>query len=235
MAAQLPLGTKLITGSVQRQRVNENKIEYYNSLIAIDDTAHIVAGYDKVHLVPFGEYMPFRKILPWRVITALGVDFTPGDGQHTLRLTNLPAFSPLVCYEAIFSGEVTDRNDPPQLLINVTNDAWYEHTTGPAQHFAIVRVRAIEEGVPLIRVANRGLSAVVDGYGRIRAKLAADHAGYVDSDVPVANSGRTLFSLYGDAPCWVMFFVCAFFANLDVKKLNIKLFNTLKFRRKKKE
>jgi apolipoprotein N-acyltransferase len=223
LAARLPLGAKLITGVVQRQRVAEDKIEYYNSLVVIDDTAHLIAGYDKFHLVPFGEYIPFRRWLPAGVTGVVGIDFTPGDGPHSLHKAGLPPFSPLVCYEAIFPGEVADRKDPPELLINVTNDAWYEGTIGPDQHFAIARVRAIEEGVPLVRVANKGIVGIVDGYGRIRVSLGPQNAGFVDGDLPRSTHSRTVFSLYGDWPLSLLLVALSLYVVLRNLKTRIPL------------
>lgn len=176
----------LITGTVRRQEDTEKGIyNFYNSLIALDAKGSVVAGYDKFHLVPFGEYMPFRSLLPFDTIAGMGNDFTAGPGPTTIRVAGgLPPFSGLVCYEAIFAGDVVEKTDSPQLLLNVTNDAWYEGTIGPAQHFAISRVRAIEEGLPLIRVANKGVTAVVDPLGRVIARLEADEEGFVDSGLP---------------------------------------------------
>ena len=139
----------------------------------MDSTGDITAEYDKHHLVPFGEYIPYRSLLPiaLKPLIQMGVDFTPGDSAYTLHVAGLPPFSPLICYEVIFTGDVVPQNDRPQLLVNVTNDGWYGNTAGPYQHFAMARVRAIEEGLPLIRAANTGISGVVDSYGRITAML----------------------------------------------------------------
>ncbi|MFA6279309.1 MAG: apolipoprotein N-acyltransferase [Bdellovibrionales bacterium] len=199
IAQAMPKGSVLITGVVRRAPNNEAKtLRYYNALVAMDDKGTLIAGYDKFHLVPFGEYMPLRSVIPFRVITALGTDFTAGEGARTLRVPNLPPFSPLICYEAIFSGEVAEKEDPPRFLLNATNDAWYDGTIGPAQHFMIARVRAVEEGIPLVRVANGGETGVVDSYGRITALIGADQEGVLDADLPVAAEQRTLFSKRGD-------------------------------------
>ena len=196
IAARMPQGTLLLTGIVRQRLESDGTTRYYNALIALDDHGRVVAGYDKTHLVPFGEYIPFRSRIPIPAIAGMGTDFSAGDGLQTLRVAGLPPFSPLICYEAIFSGEVT-ADERPAFLLNVTNDAWYEHTTGPYQHFAIARVRAIEEGLPLVRVANKGLVAVVDSYGRIKTQLGWDRASFVDSDLPQALKPPPLFPLYG--------------------------------------
>src|SRR5690606_1077491 len=116
-----------------------------------NDHGKIVAAYDKSHLVPFGEYMPFRSILTIKKLTYGERDYTPGSGIRTVSLPGLPPVSPLICYEAIFPHDVTDKHNRPYWMLNLTNDAWYGHSSGPYQHLQIVRVRAIEEGMPLVR------------------------------------------------------------------------------------
>ncbi|MDD5586859.1 MAG: apolipoprotein N-acyltransferase [Alphaproteobacteria bacterium] len=197
IAARMTEGQTLLTGVVQRGLRPDGSLMYFNSLIAVDGKARVVAGYAKFHLVPFGEYVPFRSFLPFRAVAAIG-DFTPGDGLMTLRVKGMPSFSPLVCYEAIFPGEVARRDDPPHVLLNVTNDAWYDGTTGPYQHFAIARARAVEEGVPLVRVANKGVNGVVDGYGRIVARQGWGKAAFLDSDLPQALPMPTFFARWGN-------------------------------------
>jgi apolipoprotein N-acyltransferase len=177
-------------------------LSFYNSLFIFGPGPPGL--YDKFHLVPFGEYIPFRRILAIRTLANLGVDFTPGEGLRTLRVDSLPAFSPLICYEAIFPGEVARADDRPQFLVNVTNDGWYGNTAGPYQHFASARTRAIEEGLPLARSANTGISGVIDSYGRIVASLGLGKAGYVDADLPQPIA-PTIFVRYGDAPLWILF------------------------------
>jgi apolipoprotein N-acyltransferase len=204
IAASLSLGAVVLTGVIRRNLGDDGRMHFANSLVAIDRSGRIASAYDKFHLVPFGEYIPFRRILPLRTLANLGVDFTPGEGGRTLHMDALPAFSPLVCYEAIFPGEVARRDDRPQLLVNITNDGWYGRTAGPYQHFASARARAIEEGVPLVRSANTGISGVIDGYGRIVAKLGLSVTGYVDADLPPALS-PTVFSRYGEKPLWFLF------------------------------
>jgi len=204
VAAEVPASGAIVTGVIRRSAGADNQLHYYNSLIAVDRQANIVADYDKFHLVPFGEYIPLRKIFPLRTLANLGLDFSSGDGPHTLRVPNLPSFSPFVCYEAIFPGAVTDHADRPQFLLNVTNDGWYGHTSGPYQHFAAAKVRAIEEGLPLVRAANTGISGVVDSYGRVVARLGVGRSGFVDADLP--QSVRTsVFSVYGDDILWILF------------------------------
>ena len=169
----------------------------YNGLWVVDGTGALIESYDKAHLVPFGEYVPFRSILPIDKITPGRVDFSPGPGVRTLHLDGLPPVGPLICYEVVFPGRVVDRSDRPAWLLNVTNDAWYGHTTGPYQHFAITRVRAVEEGIPVVRVANTGISGVVDPTGRITARLGLGNEGVIDARLPAVRPSQTLFSRIG--------------------------------------
>lgn len=204
IAHHLPEGGSLMTGVIRREMGEKGRLNYYNSLVAINSRAQVIAGYDKFHLVPFGEYIPFRNILPLRTLANMGLDFSRGEGIRSLRVAGLPSFSPLICYEAIFPGAVVDPEDRPHFLLNITNDGWYGKTAGPYQHFAIVKLRAIEEGIPLIRAANTGISGVVDAYGRIRARLGVGITGFVDADLPQIIA-PTPFSLFGEIPLWSLF------------------------------
>lgn len=162
--------------------------QYWNSLFAIDPTGAVVASYDKFHLVPFGEYVPMRWLLPIDKITPGQIDFSAGSGLRTLELPGLPPVSPLICYEAIFPGNValrTGEGPRPDWMLNLTNDAWYGITAGPYQHFAIAMARAVEEGLPMVRVATTGISGAVDPYGRIVAYLGLDEPGVVDTLLPL--------------------------------------------------
>jgi apolipoprotein N-acyltransferase len=132
-------------------------------------------------------------------ITPGAIDFSAGPGPRTLHLPGLPPFSPLICYEAIFPGEVTDPADRPAWLLNITNDAWYGVTSGPFQHVAIARTRAVEEGLPLARVANNGVSAMFDPYGRVLARLDLNAIGVLDEGLPEALPA-TPYTRYGDTP-----------------------------------
>lgn len=193
-AAIVPPGGLLLTGSPRRA---DDPPRVWNSLIALDASARVVGTFDKFHLVPFGEFMPFRSILPFDKITPGTLDFSAGPGPQTLRLPGLPPVSPLICYEVIFPGETVDPDSRPAWLLNLTNDAWYGMTAGPHQHLAIARIRAIEEGVPLVRSANTGITAVFDAYGREVARLGLGVQGVLDIQLPRAI-GETLYSRYGD-------------------------------------
>jgi apolipoprotein N-acyltransferase len=199
LAQAAPLGGYVITGTVRTDPAPQAPTHVWNSLVAIDRDGAIQATYDKFHLVPFGEYVPLRSILPMQKITPGTIDFSAGPGPRTITLPGLPPFSPLICYEAIFPGEVADPAHRPAWLLNITNDAWYGFTSGPFQHVAIARTRAIEEGLPLARVGNNGVSALFDPYGRVLARLDLDAIGVLDVKLPEALP-PTPYSRYGDIP-----------------------------------
>lgn len=197
VAAVAPRGGYLITGALRANLPPAPIDKLWNSIEALDDRGEIVAHYDKAHLVPFGEYVPLRDLLPIDKITPGTMDLSAGPGPRTIALAGLPPFAALVCYEVIFPGAVVDESNRPAWLLNLTNDAWYGRTSGPYQHFAIARTRAIEEGLPLVRVANNGISAVVDPAGRVMARTDLDAVGYVDAALP-APVGRTPYARLGD-------------------------------------
>ena len=196
-----PPGGHVITGAPRRTQSAGRTITYWNSLHALTPAGAIVASYDKHHLVPFGEYMPLRVIINLPVLTFGTIDSSSGPGPRTLRLPDVPPFSPLICYEAIFPGGVVaddvPKADRPQWLLNVTNDAWFGHTAGPYQHFQAARLRAVEEGMPLVRAANTGISAVVDSYGRVVGRLGLGEAGVLDAPLPRALETRTPMARLG--------------------------------------
>ena len=158
----------------------------WNSLHAIDASGSLSATYDKQHLVPFGEYMPLRSIMSFAKLTHGNVDFSAGPGAQTLTVPGLPSFSPLICYEAIFPGQVTAGDSRPGWLLNITNDGWFGNTAGPYQHLQAARLRAVEEGLPLVRAANTGISAVVDPLGRYVGRLALGTEGVLQATLPKA-------------------------------------------------
>ena len=188
-------GAVLITGAMRG--VDEKDRSVANSLVVLDDLTDIKAIYDKAHLVPFGEYTPLRGILPLDKFVPFDSDIVAGPGPKTIRIDKAPVAGPLVCYEAIFSGEVVEKKRRPQWMIHVTNDGWYGLSAGPHHHFAMAQTRAVEEGLPLVRSANTGISGVIDPYGRIWGSLGLDETGVVDSPLPRAIS-PTPFSQYGN-------------------------------------
>jgi apolipoprotein N-acyltransferase len=175
-----------------------------NSLFAVIGPGPPAAVYDKWHLVPFGEYIPHW--LPFPVKFGLPVSFVPGTGPETLHVPGLPPVGALICYEAIFPGEIVDEADRPAWLVNITNDAWFGNSTGPRQHLAAVRMRAVEEGLPIMRAANTGISAAFDARGHQLARLGMDRSGVVV--VPLTGElPPTLFSRLGLAGTAVLAFV----------------------------
>ena len=153
-----------------------------NSLIALTPDGEIAGEYDKWHLVPFGEYQPSWLSIGVQVVPGGGLK--PGDGPQLMTIGPLPRFSPLICYEAIFSAQVTPGSSRPAWLVNITNDAWFGNSTGPRQHLAAPRMRAVEEGLPLIRAANTGISAVFDANGREISRLDLGVTGYLSQMLP---------------------------------------------------
>jgi apolipoprotein N-acyltransferase len=205
-----------ITGTI-RGEVSPTGRKVWNSLQAINSQGEIAGSYDKFHLVPFGEYIPLRSVLKFSKLTAGRTDFSPGLGATTLTLPGLPPVGPLICYEVIFPGEVVNRENPPDWLLNLTNDGWYGQSSGPYQHFAAARLRAVEEGLPLVRVANTGISAVVDSFGRVKARLNLRVSGVLDSPLPKKLASKTLYSQFGNMPLLfvlVIFGIGALFARL---------------------
>lgn len=192
LAAAVPPGGTLVFGAVR----GDSGGRVFNSVLALAADATIRWSYDKAHLVPFGEYVPLRHVLPIEPIVQGSRDFTPGPGPATLPVAGAPPVSPLVCYEAIFPGAVT-AGERPGWLLNLTNDAWYGRSSGPYQHLAITRLRAVEEGLAMVRAANTGISSVADPYGRTLASLGLGKTGSLDAPLPRALP-PTVYSRIGD-------------------------------------
>ena len=196
-----PPGGVVLTGAPRTRGGSGEDLTLWNSLHVVDSDSQLLASYDKSHLVPFGEYIPLRGLLTslgFKKVTSGAVDYSAGPGPRTVRVPNLPPFSPLICYEIIFPGGVVNQDDRPEWLLSLTNDAWFGKRTGPIQHFDMARVRAVEQGLPLVRAANTGVSAVVDPYGRIIAKLGVGETGVIDSRLPAPLEGLTIYARYGD-------------------------------------
>lgn len=209
IARIVPQDGLLFAGSVRSVMGEGGERRYWNSLFAIDAQGTPVAVYDKAHLVPFGEYMPLRSVVSAAKLTHGAVDFSAGPGPVTLLLPGLPALSALICYEAIFPGAVVAEDTRPGWLLNITNDAWFGVTSGPYQHFASARLRAVEEGVALVRAANNGISAVFDAHGRITARLGLNEQGVLDAPLPAALVTPPLYARFGDGLYFILLSVGA--------------------------
>lgn len=209
VAALLANRTVLITGAarIAEPAGDAQGLRAFNSIYVIDRDGSILAVYDKVHLVPFGEYLPFQKLLEnlgLMQLTKVQGGFLAGDRRRALALNDAPAFLPLICYEIIFPDEAVPKAERPGWLLNVTNDGWFGNSSGPYQHFQQARVRAIEQGLPLVRAANTGISAVVDPFGRIVAELPLGAEGVLDAGLP-QRLEPTLYLRGGDVLVNIVF------------------------------
>ncbi|MEZ0304380.1 MAG: apolipoprotein N-acyltransferase [Hyphomicrobiaceae bacterium] len=200
----LPEKTYLITGALRAEPAPAGASRprrIFNSLIVFGQGGSLVALYDKIHLVPFGEYLPLQRQLEaigLEQLTRLRGGFDTGVAPRPLlRVPGLPAAAPLICYEAIFPRAVVQGAERPALMINLTNDGWFGNTTGPRQHLHQARVRAVEEGLPLMRAANNGISAGIDPYGRMLARLGLNVRGVIDVELPAA-APPTMYTSLGD-------------------------------------
>lgn len=197
--SMLQPGEVLVTGAIRAER-NADGVNYYNSIYGILDGGTIVDAYDKVRLVPFGEYLPLSNVLEalgLRALVNAPNPFRAGYAHTVLTTGDLPAYLPLVCYEVIFPQIAAEVSERPKWLVNLTNDAWFGDSAGPYQHFAQARFRAIEQGLPLVRSANTGISAVVDAYGRPVEVLAPFVVGAIETPLPAALE-PTVFARFGD-------------------------------------
>ena len=210
-------GQFLISGGTRRQYDNiEGKVKLtniYNSIFILGNEEKILYYYDKKKLVPFGEFIPFRRLLNLDNIVGSQLDFSVGKKDNTYHLPSpFPSVGLLVCYEIIFSGE-TINTSRPNVIINLTNDAWYGDTAGPRQHLSTARVRAIEEGLPVLRSANTGISAVIDPYGRYKYFLDFLEKGTIDGYVP-KDINPTFFSIYGNLTFFILCMLTLFLGRL---------------------
>ena len=209
-------GQVLMTGSDRILR-DEKGITAYNSLYLFGQGVPLT--YDKFHLVPFGEYVPFTRLLSRIGISQLtvGSGFSAGDHPHVLQASPAPPVTPLICYEVIFPHAVVDPAEPrPGWLVNITDDSWFGPWAGPQQHFLIARVRAIEEGLPIARAANTGISGVIDPLGRVRARLNLNDRGVVDAALPQSLPPPP-YARIGDL-AFIFFLVSAAFANFALRR-----------------
>jgi len=183
-------GQMLLAGAVRSEAGGGDAGRYYNSIVSIDDKGEIVQAFDKVHLVPFGEYLPFEDLLTrigLKKIVATPLSFSEGAARNLLDLPQGLKALPLICYEVIFPGEVAGAAGEADVILNVTNDAWFGDTPGPYQHFRQAQVRAVEYGRPLIRSGNNGISAVVAADGAVLDGFALDAVGSLDVQLEISR------------------------------------------------
>lgn len=203
----LPGSTLLLAGGLRAEYEGEGpqrrRVRIFNSILTFGKGGDLVTQYDKIHLVPGGEYMPLQTMfdaIGLAPITRRIGGFTAGAGpRQVMHVPGLPAIGPLVCYEAIFPAAVVQAAERPGLLVNVTNDGWFGDSTGPRQHYHQARVRAVEEGLPLVRSANNGISAAFDAHGRVLGTLGMNVRGTLDVAVPQALPAPP-YARYGDWP-----------------------------------
>jgi len=205
--------SELVTGAI-RAEAGAAGDEYYNSVYVIDHDGTVKGFYDKVRLVPFGEFVPLKSLLEKIGISNLAgplEGFHAGYQRRVLSTSDSFSFLPLICYEAIFPGVYAQASGDPSFLLNVTNDAWFGHTPGPYQHFAQARMRAVETGLPLVRAANTGISAIVDGRGVVLEQLSIFERGVIDAKLPHRLS-KTFYGSFGDLPVLIISLTLVLFA-----------------------
>ena len=205
-------GSALLTGAVDLEIAGGRAVGAYNAVTALGGEGDILGGYAKAHLVPYGEYLPMRPLLEPLGLTRLvagTIDFLPGPGPQTLDLGRFGKVGVQVCYEIVFSGEVVERGNRPDYIFNPSNDGWFG-PFGPPQHLAQARLRAIEEGLPVLRSTTSGISAVIDARGVVREWLPMNRTGRIDGKIPPATP-PTLFARLGLmlSFSWAIVFLCA--------------------------
>lgn len=201
MLQAYPLPAYLIAGALRAPLSNSGDRTYHNSIVVVGPTGRNKGIYDKHHLVPFGEYIPYQHYIPLGPVTSF-TGLQPGTGPSLIDTGPAPPFLPLVCYEVIFPHMVQRAPDNPDIqagwIINVTNDAWYGISAGPYQHFAKAQFRAIETGLPMIRSANTGISGIIASNGEIIEQTILNKSVSVTSPLPGATARKTLYSDYGE-------------------------------------
>ncbi len=206
LASLLSPSDQLITGAFrvvdenQNSKEKQQSLEVYNSLYVLNNKGHITARYDKHHLVPFGEYLPFPgllKAIGFKALVRLRGGFTKGQKPYALSLKNTPHFFPFICYEAIFPDKTDHQMTQAKWFLNISNDGWFGQTVGPYQHAHMVRLRTLETGLPMVRVVNGGITAVFDGLGRIQIKSRLNEAKFITTKLPQAiHMEKTSFNRF---------------------------------------
>ncbi|HOV03821.1 MAG TPA: apolipoprotein N-acyltransferase [Kaistiaceae bacterium] len=207
IADLLPPGTILLSGAIRAEPATaDHGRRFFNSVYAIDPDGEIIDAYDKVRLVPFGEFLPLQPLLEsigLEQLTRIHGGFEAGTRRRPIELMNTPPLLPLICYEIIFPEALNDGATAPGWVLNVTNDAWFGDSPGPYQHLRQARIRAAEQGLPVVRAANTGVSAVIDGYGRILQQAPLGQPMVIDAELPKALS-RPVGATYGAEIFWLL-------------------------------
>lgn len=193
-------GSFALVGGRRYEEQEMNDFQAYNSLFVVNSEGAIVTKYDKMHLVPFGEYTPLKNVLKSLGMIQLAGrrGFVAGENRPVINLPDIPAFVSLICYEIVFPGqvrEIPDTNYKVEWLLNITNDAWFGNTKGPHQHLAQTRMRAIEEALPIVRSAVTGISAIIDPIGRITGSIGLGHSGVLMGNLPISTFDKNLISV----------------------------------------
>jgi len=195
-----------------------------NSLVFLDSSGNINHKYDKIHLVPFGEYIPFRKYFKSLAQKISKKDFSSGVNEANINIEGIGNILPLICYEILFSSEVRSRvSNNTKLIINITNDAWFGNTAGPYQHLALTKVRAVELGLPLARVANTGISVLISPYGEEIIKIPLNDEG-VKTTKLMSRLDKTIYNTFGE---YIFIFSIIFILLINKFKLSKRILGRL--------
>ncbi len=211
----------LILGSIRKKQMTD-EYKIFNSFFLIKDNFNSIQFHDKLKLVPFGEFIPFRKFMNYKNFTLGGVDFSNGKNLKILELNDSVKILPLICYEVIFPKITREDNKKYNLIINITNDAWYGKSSGPYQHLALARIRAVQEGTMLVRVANTGISAIINYDGVVVDKVGLGKRGILDKEL-VLTKKNTMYSKHGDSIFFSLIIVLLcflIFSNIKYKRVN---------------
>lgn len=210
----IPQDGFLVTGGIRYGLDGNGQYSVYNSMFVVNENADLLDYYDKSHLVPFGEYVPLREFLPdWLqpIASQIG-NFSSGNGFRAIEVLDKPKFGGLICYEVIFPHQITNPNDRPQWIVNLTNDGWYGDSAGPYQHLVSARMRAVEEGITIVRVAGSGISALIAPTGVVIRQIPLGEAGVLDVSLPKDMSFNTVYAKYGNIIilgwCSLIFVLC---------------------------
>lgn len=215
----LPENVELLTGALRRQPQANGEDLVYNAIYRLGSDGTVMAAYDKLHLVPFGEYLPlqsFLESLGLEQLTRLKGGFEPGQIRKAFALSKSGSALPLICYEIAFASEILEQKQRADWIVNVTNDAWFGDSLGPHQHLHLAQMRAVETGLSVIRVANTGISAVIDPHGRPVARLELMEGGILQHSLPRALP-ETFYARWGTA-IFAFLWCFAFVANWFLRR-----------------